>query len=113
MRTVIADESQNVTPQAQPEAAYPGPTFSAKLKDGREIVIREMKGSDLIYMEEELGKFGETKKSFYLIERLNVGSDKITFDEISELGIKDIKTISELVAKANGAEDEEEEESPK
>lgn len=108
MRTVIANESPSATPQETTETPYKGPTFSAKLKDGREIVIREMKGSDLIYMEEELGKFGETKKSFYLIERLNVGANKITFDEISELGIQDIKTISELVAKANGAEGDEE-----
>ena len=78
-------------------------------------MIREMKGSDLIYMEEELGKYADTRKSFHLVERLNVGTS-ITFDEITELGIKDIKTISELVAKANGSGDtseDKQEEDPK
>lgn len=113
MRTITENPQIN-TPGVEPQApSYGGPTFSAKLKDGREIVIREMKGSDLIYMEEELGKFGETKKSFYLIERLNVGPDKITFDEISDLTMKDIKTISELVSKANGSDEDEDEEGPK
>lgn len=105
MRTVINDP-QAPSPTQAPEAKYSGPTFSATLKDGREITIREMKGSDLIYMEEDLAKYGETKKSFYLIERLNVGSSKITFDEITELGVQDIKTISELVAKASGVEED-------
>lgn len=106
MRTVNSDTPQAV---AAPNAGttYKGMTYSATLSDGREITIREMKGSDLIYMEEDLGKFGETKKSFYLIERLNVGADKISFDEISELGIKDIKIISELVFKANGGNETE------
>lgn len=104
MRTVIADHSQS-TPDKATEMKYSGPTFSATLKDGREVIIREMKGADLIFMEEELSKFGETKRSFYLIERLNVGPNKITFEEIAELGIQDIKTISELVAKANGVEE--------
>lgn len=108
MRTVIADNSQSTSSAKTSEVKYSGPTFSATLKDGREVIIREMKGSDLIYMEEELGKFGETKRSFYLIERLNVGSNKITFEDIAELGIQDIKIISELVAKANGVEDGEE-----
>jgi hypothetical protein len=110
MRTVSETPVANT---AQTQTLFKGETFSATLSDGREIVIREMKGSDLIYMEEELAKFGETKKSFYLIERLNVGSTKITFEEIADLGIRDIKTISELVAKANGAEEDEEGEDPK
>lgn len=104
MRTVISD-SQSAAPAEKTKTEYSGPTFTAILKDGREITIREMKGSDLIYMEEDLAKFGETKKSFYLIERLNVGSNKITFDEITDLGVQDIKTISELVSKASGVED--------
>lgn len=81
-------------------------TFSCTLTDGRVITIREMTGRDLIYMEEDLAKFGETKKSFYLIERLNVGSQTVTFDEIADLTLKDIKKITELVSKANGGEPE-------
>lgn len=113
MRTITSDNPQITSPGAAQEApSYAGPTFSTKLRDGREIVIREMKGSDLLYMEEELSKFGETKKSFYLIERLNVGAEKITFEEIADLTMKDIKAISELISKANGT-DEDDEDSPK
>jgi hypothetical protein len=41
-----------------------------------------------------------------IIERLIVGDDKITYDEILDLGVRDFKKLSELVAKANGSEDE-------
>ena len=102
MRTVNAEVVESTT---ETTTSYKGQTFSAKLKDGREITIREMKGSDLIYMEEDLGKYGETRKSFYLIERLNVGTEGITFEEIADLGINDIKTISDLIAKANGSDE--------
>jgi len=82
-------------------------TFSATLSDGREITIREMTGRDLIYMEEDLAKYGETRQSFYLVERLNVGPVKVTFDEVADMGVGDLKVVSELVKKANGGEEEE------
>jgi len=41
-----------------------------------------------------------------IIERLIVGDDKITYDEILDLGVRDFKKLSELVAKANGSDDE-------
>lgn len=91
-------------------------TFSATLSDGREITVREMTGRDLIYLEEDLAKKGETRKTFHLLERLNVGDVKVTFDEIADLSIKDIKKISELVGKANGDDEDDEnegEDSPK
>lgn len=77
-------------------------TFSATLRDGRIITIREMTGRDLVYVEEELSKMKETRKSFHIIEMLNVGTDKVSYDEIEALGVRDIRLISELVAKANG-----------
>ena len=80
-------------------------TFSTTLSDDRVVTIREMTGRDLIYMEEELDKVGETKKSFYLMERLTVGEQTVTFDEVANLPIRDIKKISELVSKANGEDD--------
>jgi hypothetical protein len=103
MRTINTDTAPAPSPETTP---YKGATYSAALSDGREIVIREMKGSDLIYMEEELEKYGETKKSFYLIERLSVGTRKVTFADIAELGIRDIKVISELISRANGTDEE-------
>jgi len=100
MRTVVSSDS---APANQVPAFE---VFDTTLSDGRVITIREMTGRDLIYMEEELEKFGETKKSFYLMERLNVGDQKVTFDEIADLKLKDIKKITELVSKANGDEPE-------
>lgn len=81
-------------------------TFSTTLSDGREITIREMTGRDLLFMEKELGKAGDVEKGMKIIERLIVGEDKITYDEILDLGIKDFRNLSDLVAKANGTEEE-------
>lgn len=100
MRTVT-----NETAQSTPETSNLL-TFTTTLTDGREIVIREMTGRDLIYMENELSKFKETERSFYLIERLNVGSNKVLFDDIADMGIRDIKNILDLVTKANGEAEE-------
>lgn len=81
-------------------------TFSTKLSDGREITIREMTGRDLLYMEKDLSKAGDVEKGMRIIERLIVGEDKITYEEVLDLGIKDFKKLSELVGKANGGDDE-------
>ena len=102
----VTNETVKSTPETKAASAPSLLTFSTTLSDGREIVIREMTGRDLIYMEEELAKFSETKKSFYLIERLNVGTTKIPFEEIADLGIRDIKKISDLITKANGEAEE-------
>jgi hypothetical protein len=81
-------------------------TFSTTISDGREITIREMTGRDLIYMEKDLSKAGDVEKGMRIIERLIVGDDKITYEEILDLGIKDFRSLSELVGKANGADEE-------
>jgi hypothetical protein len=107
MRNLTTEEAPKATITRELE------TFSTTLSDGRTITIREMTGRDLIYYEEELTGQGDTRKSFHLIERLNVGSEQISFDEIQDLGIKDIKKISDLVAKANGTDEDEDSESPK
>jgi hypothetical protein len=97
MRTVT-DQTQKA-----PSGVAPGlRTFEDTLSDGRKITIREMTGRDLMYLEEELASKAETRKSFHLLERLNVGSDKVSFEEIADLPIRDIEIISNLVAKANG-----------
>ena len=81
-------------------------TFTTTLSDGREITIREMTGRDLIYLEKDLAKEGDVAKGMKVIERLIVGDDKITYDEILDLGVKDFRKLSDLVAKANGTDDE-------
>lgn len=82
-------------------------TFSTTISDGREITIREMTGRDLIYMEKDLTKAGDVEKGMKIIERLIVGDDKITYEEILDLGVRDFKKLSELVAQASGSDDDE------
>jgi hypothetical protein len=65
-----------------------------------------MTGRDLVYMEKDLSKAGDVEKGMKIIERLIVGEDEITYEEILDLGVKDFRRLSELVGKANGSEDE-------
>jgi hypothetical protein len=97
MRTV---SNETTTVKATPVTGLE--TYSETLSDGRVITIREMTGRDLIYLEEEIGEFKQTKQSFLLAERLTIGGDKISFDEIADLRLSDIKKISDLVGKAMG-----------
>jgi hypothetical protein len=107
MRTVSDDNAKpaaasSMTPKSKPNLQ----TFETTLRDGRVITIREMTGKDLLYMEKDLSKAGDIEKGMRIIERLIVGDDKITYDEIQDLGVKDFKKLSELVAKANGDDEE-------
>ena len=109
MRTISNDGSQPPA-ASEPKKSTKTPmanTYTTKLSDGREIVIREMTGRDLIYMEKDLTKAGDVEKGMKIIERLIVGDDKITYDEILDLGVRDFKKLSNLVAEASGADDEE------
>ncbi len=105
MRT-ISDDSAQVTPATKKKAMANLETYSTTLSDGREITIREMTGRDLVYMEKDLTKAGDVEKGMKVIERLIVGDEKITYDEILDLGVKDFRKLSDLVAKANGTDEE-------
>lgn len=105
MRTISNDTVQS-TPATKKSEKPTLQTFSTTISDGREITIREMTGRDLIYMEKDLTKAGDVEKGMRIIERLIVGDDKITYDEILDLGVKDFRKLSELVAKANGTDEE-------
>ncbi len=105
MRT-ISDDSVQATPVTKKKSTPNLETFSTTLTDGREITIREMTGRDLVYMEKDLTKAGDVEKGMRIIERLIVGDDKITYDEILDLGVKDFRKLSDLVAKANGTDEE-------
>ena len=102
----ISDDSAQATLATKQKAMPQLETFSTKLSDGREITIREMTGRDLIYMEKDLTKAGDVERGMRIIERLIVGDDKITYDEILDLGVKDFRKLSELVTKANGDEED-------
>jgi len=106
MRTVSDDAAKPAVATSTAPKAKALDTFSTTLKDGRTITIREMTGRDLLYMEKDLTKAGDIEKGMRIIERLIVGDDKITYDEIQDLGVKDFKKLSELVAKANGDDEE-------
>lgn len=105
MRTISNDSVQS-TPATKKTKEMNLETFSTTISDGREITIREMTGRDLIYMEKDLTKAGDVEKGMRIIERLIVGEDKITYDEILDLGVRDFKKLSELVSKANGTDEE-------
>lgn len=104
MRTISNNDSES-TPQPKKKPMSKLQTFTTTLSDGRDITIREMTGRDLIYMEKDLAKEGDISKGMKIIERLIVGEDKITYDEILDLGVKDFRKLSELVSKANGDEE--------
>jgi hypothetical protein len=106
MRT-LSDDAAQTAPATKKSKSMPKlETFSTTLADGREITIREMTGRDLIYMEKDLTKAGDIEKGMRIIERLIVGDDKITYDEILDLGVKDFRKLSDLVAQANGSDEE-------
>lgn len=105
MRT-ISNDGEMPTPATKKTPKMSLQTFSTTINDGREIVIREMTGRDLIYMEKDLSKSGDVEKGMKIIERLIVGDDKITYEEILDLGVRDFKKLSTLVAEASGADDE-------
>ena len=90
-------------PKAQPKLV----TFSTTLSDGREITIREMTGRDLLYMEKDLNKAGDVEKGMKIIERLCVGINKLTYEEVLDLGVRDFRKISDLVADASGTNEDE------
>ena len=102
MRTISDDTAQPAPAKRKSNLL----TFSTTLTDGRQITIREMTGRDLIFLEKDLSKEGDIAKSMKLIERLIVSDDKITYDEILDLGVRDFKKMSELIAKANGDEED-------
>jgi hypothetical protein len=104
MRTISTDAEQSTPATGSKQKKLE--SFSTKISDGREIHIREMTGRDLLYMEKELGKAGDVERGMKIIERLIVGSDKITYEEILDLGVKDFKKLSDLVAKASGSDEE-------
>ena len=105
MRT-ISDDTVQSTPATRKKTQPTLQTFSTTLTDGREITIREMTGRDLIFMEKDLSKAGDVEKGMKIIERLIVGDDKVTYEEILDLGVRDFRKLSDLVAQANGADDE-------
>ena len=57
-------------------------------------------------MEKDLAKAGDVERGMKIIERLIVGDDKVTYDEILDMGVRDFRKLSDLVAQANGGDEE-------
>lgn len=87
-------------------------TYFVTLSTGKEVVLREMMAGDLLYLEKTLGAVGDMERSLKLAARLSVGSGKISFEELQKLKMKDLKKVTELLAKAGGTDDDEEDEDP-
>lgn len=104
MRTISSDSVQATPENKKSKSSLQ--TFSTVLSDGREITIREMTGRDLIFMEKDLSKAGDVEKGMKIIERLIVGDDKVTYDEILDMGVRDFKKLSSLVAEASGGDED-------
>lgn len=104
MRTISDDTVQSTpaTKKSKPVLQ----TYSTTISDGRTITIREMTGRDLVYMEKDLAKAGDVERGMKVIERLIVGDDKITYEEILDLGVRDFKKLSTLVSDASGADED-------
>jgi hypothetical protein len=105
MRT-ISNDGENTAPVTKKNSKPSLQTYETTISDGRTIVIREMTGRDLVFMEKDLSKAGDVEKGMKIIERLIVGDDRITYDEILDLGVRDFKKLSNLVAEASGGNDE-------
>ena len=103
MKIVSEQESTEVVTKPSKPSIL---TFSTTLSDGREIIIREMTGRDLLYMEKDLSKAGDVEKGMKIIERLSVGINKISYEEVLDLGVRDFKKVSDLVAQASGSDED-------
>ena len=106
MRTISDDAEQQTAPSKTKKKTPKLQTYTATLSDGREIEIREMTGRDLLYMEKELGSAGDVERGMRIIERLIVGEDTITYEEILDLGVRDFRSLSSVVAEASGTEED-------
>jgi len=81
-------------------------SFVASLSDGREVVLREMTASDLLFIE-KLSNAGDMERSLKLAARLSTGSGKIKFDELQKLKMRDLRKVTDLLGKAGGSDEDE------
>ena len=82
--------------------------FGATLANGRYVELREMNAGDLLYLEKTLGNIGDMERSMKLATRLSTPAGKITFEELQKLKMKDLKKVTDLLGKAGGTDEDEE-----
>jgi hypothetical protein len=81
-------------------------TFFATLSDGREVILREMMADDLLFVE-KLSSAGDMERSLKLAARLSTGGGRITYDELRKLKMRDLRKVTDLLAKAGGTDEDE------
>lgn len=91
------------------EIAADSENFSTTLTNGRTVTLREMTAGDLLYLEKSLGNLGDMERSLKLASRLSTGDGRITYEDLQRLKMKDLKRITELLAKAGDVEEDEDE----
>jgi hypothetical protein len=67
-----------------------------------------MMASDLLFIE-KLSSAGDMERSLKLASRLSTGGGKITFEELQKLKMRDLRKVTDLLAKAGGTDDDEDE----
>lgn len=83
--------------------------FLGTLSSGREVVLREMTAGDLLYLEKSLGNLGDMERSLKLAVRLSTGGGRISYEDLQKLNMKDLKVITNLLAKAGDTDNDEDE----
>lgn len=90
--------------------------FCNILSTGQKVCIRAMRASDIMWMETlDKGKdtVGDVQKSLKLFARLSTKTNNpITFSSLTDLSMADLKIVTDLLSKASGTgEDEDEDDS--
>jgi len=83
-------------------------TYFTTLSNGKEVILREMTAADLLFLEKGMANAGDMERSLKLCVRLSTGPGKITFDELQKLKMKDLRKVTDLLAKAGGSDEDEE-----
>ena len=86
--------------------------FTEFLSTGRQVTLREMTAGDLLFMEKSLPAAGETERALKLASRLSTGDGRITFEDATKLKMKDMRILTDLLVKAGGQDDEDEDDFP-
>jgi hypothetical protein len=103
------------TALAEPEPVFAGEeevTFSATLSTGRKVTLREMSAADLLFMEKSLANAGDMERSLKLCARLSVDDGKVSFEDLQKLKMKDLKKVTDLLGKAGGGDESEDDTDP-
>ena len=84
-------------------------TFTGTLSSGRQVTLREMTAGDLLYMEKSLSNAGDMERSLKLAVRLSCEPNRVTYDDLQKMKMKDLKVVTGLLTQAGQTDDDEDE----